>query len=136
MTAQSNSSTPLNTTGERIYRWLVIFAGFALLLWMTFRFPMDIQLGFMAFIALFILMQYGLPLRLLGNEINLIQIISLGGGLLYGAPTAGWSVVVGVFLGRILRKRWPSRLNRMDRAAAYSWQNAAFNAGRQNLALL
>ncbi|HEX7973845.1 MAG TPA: GAF domain-containing protein, partial [Anaerolineales bacterium] len=52
------------------------------------------------------------------------------------AVTAAPTPSIGIFLGRVLRRRWVRRQIRQDRAAAYSWQNAAFSAGRHNLAML
>ncbi len=47
---------------------------------------------------------YNLPLNLANLEITLIQVVTLGSGLVLGPVIAGWGAVLGITLGYIIRQ--------------------------------
>ena len=127
-------------SGDRINRYarlLVIVAGGALLLLCTSlgAFP-ERYLGDFLVIILFIAFLVNFPLHFLRSEIYLFQLISLGGGLLFGVAMAGWATLAGVLLGFAIRK-----LRDLIKASASNektnqWAEAIYVAGRHELALL
>ena len=126
---------PLILTGSagRYYRWLVITAGVGLLVWVVlFTRPRPVYPWIGLVIALFVAFQVYFPLRLLHYPTSLNHVVTLGGGLLYGAPTALLAAALGISLGYAARAR---RLSRHGASPA-GWFQAAFEIGQQSLSLV
>ena len=87
-------------------------------------------------IVLFVALQFNLPLDMLGGEANLIHVITLGGGLLYGPSWAGWAVTGGVLLGYFGRNNWPGSLWRRKTEWTRPGLEALFAIGAQNIAIV
>ena len=136
MTAEKNQ-TKLTKTSRNIYRLTVAIAGLVALLWSSFVTPSTaFEPAYGLIIFIFVAFQVNFPIRLPLDEIYLFHILTLGAGLLFGAPTALWGATAGIVAGYALRRidslhthLWPSPNHA-------SWLEAGFVIGRHNTALV
>jgi len=119
------------------FRVVLAVVGVLLFFTATWLFPPSFShFGPALLIVVFVAIQFNLPLDLLGGEANLIHIITLGGGLLYGPSWAGWAVTGGVLLGYFGRNNWPGSLFRRKTEWTRPGSEALFTIGAQNIAIV
>jgi len=120
-----------------IYRRVVVVVGLILLILSTWIAPPSPdQLLFILLMALFIAFQVIFPQNLLSTEISLIQVITLGGALLYGPVSAGWAAAAGVGLGYAVRWFEERKWVQTSLPPSMDWLDALTMMGMQHIALL
>ncbi len=85
-----------------IYHLIITVAGLALLIFTTFYMPPRVWWGVL--LASVIAFQVNFPLSWLHNEINLVQVLTLGLGLIFGPAVAGWAALIGIVAGSLFRQ--------------------------------
>ncbi len=119
------------------FRVVLAIAGLLLFAAATLLYPPAFShFWFALFITGFVALQFNLPLDLLGGEGNLIHIIALGGGLLYGPSWAAWAVTGGILLGYLLRRKWSKGVYPGKSEENRFGLEALFAIGIQNTALV
>lgn len=93
----------LRQIAQNSYRICVIALGFILLIATTLAASHTLVVWATGLTALFVGLHVFFPINLLFNRIDLIQVTTLGAGVLYGAPTAGWGAVLGLVGGYIFQ---------------------------------
>ncbi len=90
---------------QKNFRLVVTVAGLALLLVGSLWAPLSTLtfLPYALIFGLFIAFQVIFPFQLLGDEISLIHVLTLGSGLLFGPVLPAWAAVFGMPLGYLLR---------------------------------
>lgn len=125
------------STATLRFRVVLAVAGILMFFASTLLYPPDLSyLWFALLITGFVALQFNLPLELLGGETNLIHVIALGGGLLYGPSWAAWSVTGGVLLGYLLRRKWSNSAYPGKSEENRFGLEALFAVGLQNIALV
>ncbi|RPI31485.1 MAG: GAF domain-containing protein, partial [Chloroflexota bacterium] len=126
---------PLKRSAAHIYRLLVTVVVILLLVSVTLLWTPSFY--WVALVILFfVAFQYNFPLSLLNNEINLIHIIAMGGGLLYGPVVAGWSTALGIWLGYLIRRfNWFGQSQR-SASTEEPYLNAGYTMGLQVIPLI
>lgn len=136
MTADKNQ-IKFTKTSRNIYRSTVAVAGFGLLLWSSFFSPVaTFEPAFGLIIFIFVAFQVNFPIRLPLDEIYLFHILTLGAGLLFGAPTALWGATAGVVAGYALRRIGSLQAHFWPAPNHASWLEASFVIGRHHIALM
>ena len=126
-----------NAPASLRFRVVLAVTGVLLFFAATLLFPPSLaHFGSALLISLFIAIQFNLPLDLLGGEANLIHIVTLGCGLLYGPSWAGWAATGGVLLGYFGRKSWQGRWLQGKSEWNPAWLEALFSIGVQNIAIV
>jgi signal transduction histidine kinase len=123
--------------GQTYYRWLVSIAGLALVFRLLWAAPWNasifLTLAFTLFAALLVLF----PFYLLGNEFNLLHILILGAGLLYGPIMASSACLFGWMLGILIRTlALPLRLRAHHQPRQFTYSEGAFHLLLQLAALI
>ncbi len=78
--------------------------------------PPEIHWGVLLLNVLFVAFLFNFHLDLQNYKVTLIQVVALGGGLLFGPVTTAWSVVAGIMLGYFVHQiQW------MEREHHYDW---------------
>ncbi len=117
------------------YRLLVTLAGGIVFLWILLRGPVTIDWGGSLLLASFIFVQVIFGLPVLNMEADLTHAISLGGGMLFGAPTAALGAAGGMLLGSAARAFAARKTENGARAEKPDYWNWFFEAGIQIIAL-
>lgn len=92
----------MQRTALSSFRLIVTLAALAALAASAFA-GFSFNLGASLLIILFVAFQYNFPLNLSSSEVNLIQVVALGGGLVYGPSLACWATALGILLGYGIR---------------------------------
>ena len=87
-------------------------------------------------IALFVAFLTNFPLTIFGREVYLFQVITLGGGLLYGPMTAAWAAAVGILLGFLIRSSGQIGATFLPSSKPTGWFERIYILSRHNAALL
>jgi PAS domain S-box-containing protein len=105
--------------GRNIFHLLLTLLGLVLtILGSIFYLPPNIQWGVLILNSLFIAFLFNFHLDLQNHKITLIQVVALGGALLYGPLPSAWSVIGGVLLGYFIHQiQW------IERGHQYHWLN-------------
>ncbi len=92
-----------------VYNLLLAVIGLLLLGIITWEGqPAPVQIEFLIITIVFVAILALLPLApLLEEEITLIQVVTLGNGILYGPVLAGWTTSLGILVGYVLLIIWP-----------------------------
>lgn len=119
------------------FRVVVAVAGVLLFFAATLLYPPQLSHFLSALlVALFVAIQFNLPVDLLGGEVNLVHVIVLGSGLLYGPAWAGWATTVGILLGFFAGRNLLSAVSKGKIQWSRSWQEALLAVGLQNTAIV
>ncbi len=118
------------------YHAAILVAGFGALLWSISTASPAYWPWTGLVIAIFVAGLVNFPLQLFQKKISLIQVITLGAGLLFGAPTAILSATLGVLLGGGLRQLWGSRSRLPSSPTLQGWVEAGESMGWHHIALV
>ncbi|MFC1996674.1 GAF domain-containing protein [Chloroflexota bacterium] len=115
---------------DRYYRIIVAIVGLAFLIYATLANPqIDINFGIFSLLVITAGVLIQLPILLLKNEISLIPVVALGGGLIAGPLPVAWAMTLGIFCGYtfwliVLKKRsW------RDFFTQQTWINIGYKVG-------
>lgn len=117
------------------YRLLVTLAGGIFFFWILIRGQDTIDWGGSLLLVLFIFIQVIFGLPVLNMEADLTHAISLGGGMLFGGPTAVLGVSGGMLLGSAARAFAARKTENGGRSERPDYWNWFFGAGIQIIAL-
>jgi len=122
------------TPGSKIFRLVIACLGIILLSGSGLIAPNSIRWDISLAATFFIAFIFNYPLRILNLKITLLQVISLGGSLLYGPIPMAWSVAAGILLGQFV---WDKRNKRSSKPAfqASWWVDTGFIIGSNLLPL-
>lgn len=124
-------------TATPYYRAMVTIVGIASLFIGTFLLlPKQINSVAISLIFVFIVLLVNFPLRLLLNEITMLQVVSLGGGLLYGAIPVAWAVLAGIFLGKLIYEIRSPRRDKKFLLPPSWWLDTSYAIGYNVLPLI
>ncbi len=118
-----------------IYRLLVTLAGGFFFLWILIREPNNVNWGGSLLLVVFVFIQMIFGLPVLNVEADLAHAISLGGGLLFGGPTAVLGVSGGMLLGAAARAFAARKTENGARSDKLDYWNWLFSASAQIIAL-
>ena len=119
------------------YQLAVILIGSGLLLWGTLFAPPPAGWPWYSLvIGLFVAFLANFPLTIFGREVFLFQVITLGGGLLYGPMTAAWAAAGGILLGFAIRSSGQIGTASLPAAKPTGWFERIYILSRHNAALL
>lgn len=124
------------------YRLAITSLSLILLLGSTFIAPpVNVHWGVLSVAVLLGAFQVIFPFTLFLTEMSLLQVVTLGIGLLFGPVSAGWVVVLSILLGYIIRRigferQWLQPAGSWRLPAPISGLDAGFMIGAQNTALI
>ncbi|MBU0512011.1 MAG: GAF domain-containing protein [Chloroflexi bacterium] len=128
---------PTPPTKNYYYRLLIAVLGLASLFVSTALFPAAKTTPWVAlFIVFFVAFLANFPLDLLSSEITLVQVVTLGGGLLYGPVTVAWAVAFGLLLGNLNRQLHSENRSRKPLLTGAWWLDTGFSVGLNIIPLL
>lgn len=124
-------------TKSYYYRLLIAVLGLAALFISATLLPsVNTNLWIVLVIVLFVAFLANFTVDLLLSEITLIQVVTLGGGLLYGPVTVAWAVACGLFLGNLVRQLHSGNQSRKSLLPESWWLDTGFSVGLNIIPLL
>jgi PAS domain S-box-containing protein len=132
--AEQNSSLE-RSLGLRIFRLTLAAVAVGFLGFTVFWLPPPFAwtgLALVVFVAVLSLF----PFKILGNEINLVHVLSLTGGFLAGPAVAGLSTLIGLVLGSGIRRYWLDKTPRRIAHAQLFHPDLSLSLGLQLIPLL
>ena len=122
---------------DRYYRILIALAGLAFLVFGLVRKPWE-SLDWGIFLGLILVIGFlnQHTTHLLHGEINLIQIVALGGGIILGPIPMAWATALGIFGGSIIRWFWLEKRTWRRFLRANTWIKIGYKSGLVNIPLI
>jgi signal transduction histidine kinase/transcriptional regulator with GAF, ATPase, and Fis domain len=122
---------------SQTFRLIIVVVSIVLLCVSTLLYlpPLD-QVWLLLVLVPIVAFLVNFPLNIFQGEITLLHIVAWGGGLLYGATITSWSVVLGVFIGMVLRRTWEQRFNSYKTDQRQWWLDVGYLLGFNLIPLL